>query len=242
MANLKAYGYKGVGLPQPEWSVTDNGRGLLEGTGKIYFDQDNKYPEFAPQRGDSHPNDERLRCYQTEVTFNRNKMGYIESKYVGIADGDMTDIEWTLSGSTQDVSIRFHPDFDDWCSDAGWSGFPSTSYDNTMLILDNSGHFKAFGPDHPKVPDVEQFSVPAGNCKISYYTKSMDWVDYAFGLGKQIGTPPHAPYFLSASDKGLSWLLTATSASQYGTIFKVELDFTLSVLGEPFNKYIYDEL
>ncbi|NDB89151.1 MAG: hypothetical protein EB164_09675 [Thaumarchaeota archaeon] len=253
--NYIAHGYKGINLPQPDWSIQDNGRGLLEGNAKIFFTHSkNVVPSGLPVRGSSHPYDSRLHCHTSNMTLQKNGIGYCEAQYIGIKEGDTTVPEWTLSANTSDLSIQLHKSFNDWCVEGGLIMKPDGNYNTSgiksgkngykMVEVDENGKFERFGLSHPKVKGVETFSVPQGNCKVSFYCKNKEqW--YAFsvgGLAKWCTKPPFVPDFLDASSANLSWLLNGSSVTEYGNIYKVELDFLLSILGEPVNPYVYQKL
>jgi hypothetical protein len=222
---------------QPDWEITDNGRGLLEGSAKFVFEHANRGNDVdIPRVGTPHPADSRLKCWDVSTSYGKSLIGYANAKYIGIANGSMTVPEFTISGNASEQSIKYHPSFDAWEAEA--------MNDVQKIKRDENGYFVAFGPKHPKVPAIEQFVAPTGTCKVSYYCASaQQWFPYSFGgLGKQCNKPPFAPEYLDASVANLSWLLTGSSISEHGTIFKVELDFTLSNLGKPHNVYMYSQL
>jgi hypothetical protein len=225
--------YKGL---QPDWEITDNGRGLLEGHAKFVFEHNNRGNDSdIPKMGTPHPADARLLCWDVQTSYGKSKIGYANAKYIGIANGNMTRPEFSLSGSAAEQSIKFHPKFKEWEAEA------MNPYDVQKIKRDDNGYFVSFGPKHPKVPAIEQFVSPSGTCKVQFYCKSVStWAPFAYGgLGKQCSKPPYGPDYLNAAVANLSWLLTGCNVSEHGTIFKVELDFTLSVLGKPHNEYIY---
>ncbi len=263
-AETRLLGVVGGQLPQPDWTMSDNGRLLLEGTAKIWFEAGSSgvAPDNLPKMGDRHPYDARLQAHSSDITISRNGIGYCEAKYIGIKSGSITDPEWTLSGSTSDVSIKFHPNFEKFCNDAGWSSYvknPDNSKKTTTdkIVFNSDGTFKAFGPLHPTVPAIETFTTSSGSLKMTYYCNNFSgWTKYSIGgLNKWTYQPPYVPSFFNVAGigfptpapagtppKGMSWLLTGTSVTPYGNIYKVELDFTLSTLERPFNKYIYSQL
>jgi hypothetical protein len=222
---------------QPDWEITDNGRGLLEGSAKFVFEHANKGNDSdIPKMGTPHPADSRLFCWDVSTSYGKSLIGYATAKYIGISNGNMTLPEFTLSGNASEQSVKFHPKFAEWETEA--------ANDVQKIKRDDNGYFVSFGPKHPKVPAIEQFVAPTGTCKVSFYCKSTaTWSQFMFGgLGKQADTPSFGPNYLNASSMSLSWLLTGVSVSEHGTIFKVELDFTLSVLGKKHNEYMYDKL
>jgi hypothetical protein len=222
---------------QPDWEITDNGRGLLEGSAKFVFEHANQGKDSdIPKMGTPHPADSRLYCWDVSTSYGKSLIGYATAKYIGIANGNMTLPEFTLSGNASEQSVKFHPRFAEWEAEA--------ANDVQKIKRDDNGYFVSFGPKHPKVPAIEQFVAPTGTCKVSFYCKSTaTWSQFMFGgLGKQCDTPSYGPNYLNAGSRNLSWLLTGVSVSEHGTIFKVELDFTLSVLDKKHNEYMYEKL
>ena len=222
---------------QPDWEITDNGRGLLEGSAKFVFEHANQGKDSdIPKMGTPHPADSRLYCWDVSTSYGKSLIGYATAKYIGIANGNMTLPEFTLSGNASEQSVKFHPKFAEWEAEA--------ANDVQKIKRDDNGYFVSFGPKHPKVPAIEQFVAPTGTCKVSFYCKvTATWSQFMFGgLGKQCDTPSYGPAYLNASSRSLSWLLTGVSVSEHGTIFKVELDFTLSVLAKKHNEYMYEKL
>jgi hypothetical protein len=226
--------YKGL---QPDWEITDNGRGLLEGSAKFVFQHELKGNDSdIPKVGTPHPADDRLLCWDVQSTYGKARIGYANAKYIGIANGNMTKPEISLSGAASENSVKFHPKFAEWEAEA--------NNDIQKIKRDDNGYFVSFGPKHPKVPAIEQFVTPTATCKVQYYCRSVaQWGPLAYdGLGKQCDIPPYAPEYFDASLSNLSWLLTGVNVSEHGTIFKVELDLTLSILDKPHNIYMYDKL
>ncbi len=221
---------------QPDWEITDNGRGLLEGSAKFVFEHSNigRDPDI-PKVGTPHPADDRLLCWDVSTSYGKALIGYATAKYIGI-NGSMTVPEFTLSGNASEQSIKFHPKFAEWEAQA--------NNDVQKIKRDDNGYFVSFGPKHPQVPAIEQFVAPTGTCKVMFYCRTPEqWSQFMFGgMGKQCDTPAYGPDYLNASSRNLSWLLTGVNVSEHGTIFKVELDFTLSVLGKKHNEFIYEKL
>lgn len=221
-------------LEQPDFTYSDNGRGLLEGTASFKWSHDGSMESAIPPvaRRDQHPNDSRLWCWDTSTTFGKNKIATTQAKYIGLKQ-PITDPEWNLSGSVGEQSIRFHPKFAEWVAEAAG--------DRLKIRLDEQGYFVSFGPNHPAVPAVEQFVSPAGSCSLNFFCNDMGyWQNYSFdNLGTQYDAIPFGPSYLNVSQFNLSWLLVACNVTEYARIFKVEMEFTLSVLAKPHNKEMY---
>jgi hypothetical protein len=228
-------------IEQPDYSYSNNGRNLIEGVGVFKWRHSNDMKARTPPvaRQDQHPNNPNLWCWDVSTVFGKNGIATTTAKYVGIDNGQsMTDPEWNLSGSVGEQSVRFHPEFDRWVGQAAG--------DRMKIRLDEQGYFVSFGPNHPEVPAVEQFVAPAGSCSVNFYTNNADkFLRYQYsGLGTQFKVPPYCPKWaavLNVAKYNLSWLLVSCNVTEYAKIFKVEMEFTLSVLGKPHNKYMYKE-
>lgn len=226
-------------IEQPDYSYTNNGRNLIEGVAIFKWRHNNDMRERRPPvaRQDRHPNNQYLWCWDVSTVFGKNGIATSTAKYVGIDNGQaMTDPEWNLSGSVSEQSVVFHPEYNKWVSQAAG--------DRMKIRLDEQGYFVSFGPNHPEVPAVEQFVAPAGSCSVSFYTNNsynFSRLSYS-GLGTQFTTPPYCEKWsnqLNVSRYNLSWLLVSCNVTEYAKIYKVELEFTLSVLGKPHNQYMY---
>lgn len=226
-------------VEQPDYSFSNNGRNLIEGVAVFKWRHYNSMTDRRPPvaRQDKHPNNPYLWCWDVSTVFGKNGIATTTAKYVGIDQGQsITDPEWNLSGSVGEQSVRFHPDFDKWVGQAAG--------DRMKIRLDEQGYFVSFGPNHPEVPAVEQFVAPAGSCSVNFYTNNpANFTKYQYsGLGKQFNIPPYCSKWsaqLNVSPFNLSWLLVSCNVTEYAKIYKVEMEFTLSVLGKPHNKYMY---
>ena len=248
MSDIKRFG--GLdGLKQPDWHISDNGYGLLEGSLKMFYNHNDKPISINIEKGSSHPFDSRLKAFDITINYGKNGVAYVDAKYIGIATGNVTQAEWSISGTTSDESIQFHPKFEKFLSSAippytlGGT-YPQTSVSKlTGVILDNDGNFQKFAPKHPTVPAIEQFVTPAATCECTFYTSDISIATFALkdNLGGTTSQIPYAPDFLTASGNK-NWMLTSTSVTPHGVIYKCSWTFTLSVLDKVHNAYIYKDL
>lgn len=249
MSTIKRFG--GLdGLKQPDWHISDNGYGLLEGSLKVFYNHNDKPISTDIVKGSTHPFDERLKAFDITINYGKNGVAYLDAKYIGIASGNVTEPEWSISGTTSDESIQFHPDFKKFCEELtspayiqGQNYTQTAESRTTGVILDDKNNFEKFAPKHPYLPAIEQFVVPAATCEVTFYTNDISIATFALAdnLGGTTSKIPYAPEFLTASgDK--NWMLTSTSVSPHGVIYKCSWTFTLSILGKVHNKYIYKDL
>lgn len=259
-AGIQKYGEVRDGTPQPEWNVSDNGKGLLSGTLKFFYDYKTGRAVGGtlsiPKRGDRHPFDERLVCSQVQTNYGTNDIAYCDAQYVGLLS-DPTEGEWQLSCPTDEDPIQTHPDF----LLIGEGKFNIITgplqigqlpkFDPNQVLFDPAkGGFQRF-KDTPATREkdllgITSFKVPRATMKVTFHTASQPYWFWAVQyLGYQINYVPLAPDWSNVSALNRSWLLSSSSVSEYGaSIYKVETEFTLSGIGEdgrgkPWNKLIY---
>lgn len=250
------------GTPQPEWRVTDDGKGMLTGTLKLFIDAKTGASHNAsemsviPKRGDKHPYDERLYCNDVQTTFGSNDIAYCEANYVGLLQ-DPSGIEWELNTPTEEDDILTHPDL--VSVKANWGTVTADGYNNNgqipwdtknvIIKPDGRGDFGGFkNNEHNRSPEidlagVEKWKVPRATMRVTWNTASQaNWIWAVKYLGYQTKSVPLAPDWTNVSDQNRSWLLSSTSVTQYGgTIYRIQAEYILSGQTKPWNKLIYKE-
>lgn len=94
---------------QPKWPISNDGFGLLEGTVSFTTTVDNA--GSIPVKRDSHPHDERLKCWKVQSTTRKGGLIDVEANYVGIESGMNTEPQVQITvGSTTDP-IDTHNEF-----------------------------------------------------------------------------------------------------------------------------------
>lgn len=237
----------------PDFSVSDDGRGLMEASVRSYHKTNTgspRIPSSVPRKGEKHPTITELVCYKTNFTFQRNNIGYCQADYVGLKK-DPTEGDWEMSSSSSDQPIIFHPNFESWA--VKQKGVPDTTPAKPTIwqpwvVTDDSKppQFKTF-KDTTKFDKIHNFQgiesyiVPSIIVRVTFHTAKFNIVGTIIaGLGKTRSSPYQAPESLKVSD-GRNWLLTSASANQYGTIFRVQTEWTLSSGKSPHNKYVYPD-
>lgn len=233
--------------PQPDWSINDDGRGVLESTVRFYYEnRANRVPTGLPKKGEAHPADGRLKCYKVSYTQGRNEFGYAQAEYIGLETGNQSAGEWEVTSSTSETSIIFHPDFEVLAMDEkgtagenGTGGTP-TKWKN-YVKFDEKHEFEAFTVDAPDgLAGIESYLTPQTVCRVTFHTSIASTVGGVMGgLGKTRATP----YGVTAvpNPSGGNWLLTNASSSEYGNIYRIQTEWTLSTNGKPWNEKIYKE-
>lgn len=251
--NYLEFGSTPTEVKQPDFSVSDDGRGLLEASVKSYHRTNTaspRVPSGVPRKGEKHPSITELVCYKTNFTFQRNNIGYCQADYIGLKK-DPTEGDWEISSSSSDQPIIFHPNFELWAvktkGDASATPAKPTEYQPWVLTTtDNPPAFKTFRDTskYDKIHNfqgIESYLVPSVVCRVTFYTAKMNVLGSIIGgLGKTRSSPYAAPENLKTSD-GRNWLLTSASANQYGTIYRIQTEWTLSSGKSPHNKYVYPD-
>ena len=240
-------------MKQPDFSVSDDGRGLMEASVKSYHRTNTSSPRIpsgVPRKGEKHPSISELVCYKSNFTFQRNNIGYCQADYIGLKK-DPTEGDWEVSSSSSDLPMVFHPRFDELAVKVKGdpTKVPAKPTEFQPWVEQTEGArptFKAFldTSKFDKVHNlkgIETFLSFNLGCRVTFYTAKQNVLAAIFGgLGKTRASPYQAPDSLKTSN-GTNWLLTSASANQYGTIFRVQSEWTLSGGTSPHNKYIYGE-
>lgn len=263
---INKYGTPAQKTPQVDWQVTDDGRGLLTGTLKYFYDIATGKPLDGgtiitlPARGELHAFDERLMCKDVATTVGSNDIGYCDANYVGLSQ-DPTLAEWSISCPTEEDPIQTHPMFSIKSDKQGSFGVVieeaaaptyQPRFDPEMAVLGgkNQTEFERFKVS-PKCIEkdlvgVESYKVPRQTMSISFHTAQQSILSsYLTGVGKQFTVVDFAPSFTTSSSlDGRTWLFTSLSVSEFSGIYKLDCEYTLSGYGsdgkgKPWNKLIY---
>jgi hypothetical protein len=256
---IKKVGGPPSGTPQPDWEVTDDGKGLLTGTLRFFYNVETGKPNLlpAPARGTKHPFDERLICKDSSSSIGSNNIGYVNASYIGLSQ-DPTIPEWELSCPTEETSIQMHPAFNIPEGTAGSMGVIKTAgvaptfvptYNDNMVVKGGptNSDFEKFkvSPDtiSKDLVGVETYKVMRPTITITIQTANQAlMLDAIRNTGKQYSQPPFGPPWLAT--EGRTWLFTSLSVSEYSGIFKLSTEYMLSGLsadgkGKTWNKLIY---
>jgi hypothetical protein len=223
----------------------------LESSVRFYFEnKPNTIPSGLPRKGDAHPADGRLKCYKIAFNQGKNEFGYCQADYIGLESGSQSAGEWEVTSSTSETSIIFHPDFEELAieekgtaGDGEGAGTP-TVWKN-YVKTDDKNEFEAFTIDAPDdLAGIESYLTPQTVCRVTFSTSNGSVVGGVMGgLGKTRSTPYGCSTVPAggAIGGGGNWLLTNASCNEYGNIYRVQTEWTLSTRGKPWNPKIYKE-
>lgn len=246
-----SHGSQGDNIPLPDWSISNDGKGLLESSVKIYYTNNtNEGGQMSnvPTRGQSHPYDGRLKCHKVSFTQGRNNIGYAQADYIGLAQ-DPTVGEWEISGSTSEQSMIFHPDFktmaivtEGTVGSSGVGGTP-TKWKPWITVDKETNEFERFNILSPKDTDmagVESYLTASATARVTYYTANGSAVGQVInGMATYASVPHGATNMPSNLSGGGNWLMTGGSVSQYGSLYKIQTEWKASTNKKPWNKFIY---
>ena len=240
-SSVRDTGSIGNNYPLPDWTYTDDCRGLLESSVK-FFINGSGIPSTLPRKGSTHPFNSALKCYKVTYTQQDNEIGYYTAEYIGLQN-DPTEGEWEISSSTSEQSIILHPDFSIFAVETKgdpsgqtptkWKKWVKRDKDNEFQ------NFYAFAPED--LGGVEAYLVPQTTARVTFYTASQSSASTVMG---GMGTTRGSPYGcrgIPSSSSGGNWLLVNGSVSQYGTIFRVQTEWMLSSGGKKWNKWLYKQ-
>lgn len=234
---------------QPDWSITNDGRGILESSVRFYYEnRPDSFPASLPKKGDQHPSNGSLKCYKVSYAQSKNEFGYATAEYIGLENGNQSEGEWEVTSSTSETSIIFHPDFEALAIEekgsVGSSGNAgkATVWKNYIKV-DEKNEFEAFTIDAPDdLAGIESYLTPQTVCRVTFSTTNASIVGTVMGgLGKTAGTPYGCNAVPQGGEGGGNWLLTNASCNEYGNIYRIQTEWTLSTRGKPWNEKIYKE-
>lgn len=261
VSGIRKYGEVKTKTPQVDWTVTDNGKGLLSGTLKYFYEVstgnaiDQTYIQTLPIQGEVHPYDNRLICNDCTLTVGANDIGYCDANYIG-TQSDPCDVEFKLSCPTEEDPIQVHPSFSlpadaqgsfGVVIEAGAAPKYQPVYDREMVVLGGKdlSEFDKFKVS-PKT--IEKDLVGVTSYKVARPTLSVSFVTQDGGfiatlissVGMQTNAPQpkgNAPDWISGFS-GRNWLLTSASVSpllrseaKVDILWRVELEYMLSGVG-----------
>lgn len=250
-----------------EWTVTDDGTGLLSGNLKrvARYPYGSTVSVFAlPKQGDKHPFDFRLRCKDWSVSHGPNELATISINYIGL-DTDPGGVSWDWNGPTDETPIDMHPDFPGWGTIRGSpppkdqtagvevpdsskiysDRFGTVNWDTQHVMVDSQQKFSGFktvlAMKQLDLPGVRGYKTPRATLRVNFSTARVGmFATYVSQLGRWYDNIPikDVEREIPSAVSPKSWLLTSLSVSAFAGIYKVQLEFTLS--GEKgWNKLIY---
>jgi hypothetical protein len=239
-ANAQTAGIKlNGGYVQPNINISDDGRGVLESSITIFMPPNPEYKSMvdqAPKKGDSHPIDARLKCYKTATAYQKNGITVITADYIGLRL-DPSEPEVELTSSTSESPIQTHPRFKSW---ALTKSTPPVVWKQYVRKSD-SNEFEGFGSGSPnKLEGVESYLTPANVVRVTQTMSRVNDVNsWIYKLGR-IAYPPvgGSKVDINGNQMG-NFLLTNVSVTEYGTVYRVCMEFTCSGGGNLWNNSVY---
>lgn len=227
---------------QPQWNVSEDTRGLLEGTVTYRVQTNPTRPVVPPLpgRGDVHPWDGRLRCHNSTSQFSEQGQVLITAQYIGLTQ-DPTLAEMEMSASASMQSLQLHPNFvtmamvkPPTAADSNYDFYP---YVDT--VNDNRKDFERFNaitaPEGLKGAD--SYYAPRGTVRVTFYTSNGGLATkYVSNVGTISGSIPNSNGPLPS---GHNYLLANVSVSTFGVIYKISAEWMMSEQGYSWSDAIY---
>lgn len=230
------------GVFQPQWTISEDTRGLLEGTVAIRYTMNPSSPGTPPLpgRGSPHPWDLRLKCYKTSAQMGNNGQAIVTSDYIGLRlDPTLAEVE--TSGSTTSQPLPLHPNF----PSMAMATKPTASNPNFVYmpfvdtVNNNRKDFERFNVNTAPegLRGADSYSAPRATVRISFYTANQGTVSrYLSNVGTYADTPLNANGPLPA---GGNFLLNSVNVSTYGTVYKLSCEWIMSEQGSTWSEKIY---
>lgn len=224
----------------PDWSVTDDGKGLLTGTMRFFWNAPSNKPRTSiVKAGDSHPKLPELLCNAVQTTLTANDISYVEASYVGLAQ-DPAGVTWAINTPTEDEPIESHPDFAK--IDKGWGMVTKEGYNplnnqpywnSKNVIVSTDGRFEGFKYNDHNIErgfvGVTSFKFPRATASLTFFTANLELVQQAQNSLRKIASIPFVDIPTPTLDGTYNWLVTNVSVSPFSdTIFQVQVEYLLS--------------
>lgn len=159
----------GAVIIQPDRSISEKNDGTLEG--QVIYKCDSSNISRLPRIGTTHPDDNRLECYNISRTYNSNGLVTATASFFGLISST-TDPVITYSGGQNNEAITTHPNFTDFAGtvDAPLNG----AVFETDTTAADYGSFIEFGggedADGPQFRGIEYYLTPSTMITLSYWT------------------------------------------------------------------------
>ena len=270
---------------QSKWGISNDGFGLLEGSVSFAIAVDSAGE--IPVKLDSHPHDDRLKCWKVTTTTRKGGILDVEANYAGIESGQNTDPQIAITVGSATDPIDTHNEF---VKSIG--GKPSAVLNGAIFVdattgekttNDTNGVFSEFSLMLPKASSSHSSGSSGGGGTTpstpteknifagvkSYYSptitiKGCIYTSTALTAGKvvkaigkttygTVGGLDLLPLWSKVVVLGLmdnskatgyyqprNWLVAGASVEEFGAVYKVSYDLTLSgILG--WNDKIYSK-
>lgn len=172
---------------QQNRNVSEKNDGTLAGS--VIYTADQTFFNLLPQLGASHPDDNRLECYQRDITYNNNGIVTLNAAYFGLV-GHKTDQVVSFTGGQNNDPIEVHPDF---ATIAGTDSAPL----NGARFNRETGEFLGFFTG--KFMGVSHYLTPSTMISLSYWTDSVPSLKNRLSIVNAVPgvtTPPDVVNFL----------------------------------------------
>ncbi len=211
---------------QSGWSLVYKQDGSLQGR-CMFKCSASVAPSLIPPVGTPHPKNPLAKSYDAELVVTENDIAVITVDYLGIYISDRYTIEYIAT--TGEEPIETHEAF--VSSIGGTAGAPK----NGAKFDEETGEFICFPGDAPhRLGGVRGYLAPASVVRVSFYSHEANTGLSDLGERK---SPPFLGFITVGGSR--NWLKTNWSRRDYGLIYQITEEYTLSGKGG-WNSLIYD--
>jgi len=238
MANFTTKGQLGSLQVQPDWTIEDDGFGLL--TSRVTFVGDASAASSRPKKLDAHPQDNRLQCHKSAVTITAGKKCLVVADYVGLSSGVKTDYQWTFDAAGGTQAIQSHPYYSNKKS-------PKTGKFLTEMGWDFAkGKFDDVASSIYGLQGMRSYISPEFSLGLTFYTSDKDTVKANMeSVGKISSTIKGAEnlvipgkYEPVSAYHTMPILITSAGYEMYAHLYKIRLSARIATGN--WNSIIYD--
>lgn len=227
---------------QPSWTLSEDTRGLLEGTltWRRQVSPSSPRTPNLPQRGEPHAWDPRLRCHQSQLSFGEQGQCMVQASYIGLVqDPTLAEVEISAAASSQ--TLQLHPNF----TSMAMSQAPTASNSNFAFhpyvdtVNQNRKDFERFNAiTAPEgLRGADSYYAPKGTARVTFYTANQGTVTkYLSNVGTIEDTIPNIN---GPVPSGHNYLLVNASVATYGIIYKISAEWMFSDQGIKWSDKIY---
>ena len=230
-------------LIQPDWSITQDQYGLLQGTLTEVWDADAYGDVIIRAVGSPHPLAKDLSAYKSSSSFSKNGKAMVTTDYIGLKT-DPTKPEWDLSSSTAETNILFHPRIEEFAvlkKGTGDNPISNGLVWKAWVDFEKDTHkFKGFLVGAPGgLGGVSKYLIPRASIKYSFYTKKLNTVQkFVANLATTSSQPLYGPKDVLPITPA-NFLLQSVGVTPFGEVYKISCEWQLSEHGVPWNKEVY---
>lgn len=226
-------------IAQPDRSVTENADGTMEGEVTWIIDASSVSPRAASQLaaeslpkvsgacsqcspGDTHPDDERLECYERLIEYGAGNIITCKASYFGLWQPNKKIIDY--KGNTSVVPINKHPN---------WESIAQYAVLDPIGLFIGFQDFEATDGDYVNLYGTSDYMVAGSSITVSYWMETQP-IPRRVGTISDPSSEPGFPELPGVKD----FLLINQTYRQIGSFYQISEEYLASG-EEGWNTIIY---